>query len=174
MLRSFATFSIASRSSVASTVPSHMALWACRYTSQYDGGSGCGLVDCIAMPPKPCAGRRAPAANRNLHSGVRPHCAGRRRDDNWSRGGLFLASAMCGICGGNFRAACGWRQYRLHTYHATANTLMAASVIRSVIRCPAVRSSIGQTLPSFAVVERGAGNSSASHVPGRAGSAPCR
>src|SRR5258706_10120543 len=53
MLRSFATFSIASRSSVASTVPSHMALWAWRYPSQEDGGDACGLGDRLSMPQEP-------------------------------------------------------------------------------------------------------------------------
>jgi hypothetical protein len=33
-------------------------------------------------------------------------------------------------------------QPRLHTYHATANTIAAASAIKSVIPCPAVRSNI--------------------------------
>jgi hypothetical protein len=71
MLRSFATFSIASRSSVASTVPSHMALWAWRYTSQDDSGDACGLGDCFAMPPSlaSCAGNRRA---RNLRCGVHP------------------------------------------------------------------------------------------------------
>ncbi len=52
MLRSFATFSIASRSSVASTVPSHMALWAWRYTSQDDSGGACGLVAMGGLPTR--------------------------------------------------------------------------------------------------------------------------
>jgi hypothetical protein len=39
-LCSFATRSIASPSSAASTVPSHMALWAARYTSHDDSSGG--------------------------------------------------------------------------------------------------------------------------------------
>ena len=42
--RCFATLSIASRSSVASTVPSQMALCATRKTSQVDSGGGSGFL----------------------------------------------------------------------------------------------------------------------------------
>ena len=40
--------------SVASTVRSHMALWAWRYTSQDNTGAPCGSGDFFSMPPKPC------------------------------------------------------------------------------------------------------------------------
>jgi hypothetical protein len=70
MLRSFATFSIASRSSFATTMPSHMALWAWRYTSHDEGADACGSGDCFAMPPGPCVVRGQPAAGR---SALAPH-----------------------------------------------------------------------------------------------------
>jgi hypothetical protein len=56
----YAHLSIASPSSVASTVPSHMALWAWRYTSQDDSGDTCVVGDCFSMPPSPCVERRQP------------------------------------------------------------------------------------------------------------------
>jgi hypothetical protein len=46
-------------------MPSHIALWAWRYTSQNDGGDACGSGDCFGMPPEPCVVRRQPAAGRS-------------------------------------------------------------------------------------------------------------
>jgi hypothetical protein len=50
------------------------------------------------------------------------------------------------------------RQSRFHTCHATANTIAAASAIRSIITCPAVRSNIvalpQSRVSSMAIPER--------------------